>query len=204
MFRKAIVIAGATALVLASITAVPATAATKISNGVACKKSGATTKVSGSTYQCAKNPMVKNSKLTWLSKDCVTTARTYVTALGNLPKIKAATDATVAKIDADIAKQALENAKAAKLIPEYEAKIAGINVALVPLKLDPVKNKSDIDKYSAAIRSYEAAIKAYQTVSRQSNRSEVAKGQAISQYETSVLDISTTKSMANLICAKGF
>mgnify|MGYP000735796561 CR=1 FL=1 len=71
MFRKAIVAAGATALVLASITAVPATAATKVSNGVACSKAGATTKVSGSSYRCAKNPLVKNSKLTWLSLDCV-------------------------------------------------------------------------------------------------------------------------------------
>ena len=204
MFRKAIVIAGATALVLASVTAVPATAATKVSNGVACKKSGATTKVNGSTYQCAKNPMVKNSKLTWLSKDCLNTGKTYARALANLPKIKAATDATVAKIDADIAKQLIETAKATKLIPEFEGKIAVINAALVPLKLEPAKNKLTIDKYAAAIRSYEAAIKAYQTVAKQSSRSDISKAQAISQYESSVLDISTTKSMANLICAKGF
>ena len=108
MFRKAIVVAGATALVLASITAVPASAATKVSNGVACAKSGATTKVSGSSYKCAKNPLVKNSKLTWLSVDCLNTATTYTKAVANLPKIKAATDATIAKLDADIAAQAVE------------------------------------------------------------------------------------------------
>lgn len=207
MFGKAIVIAGATALVLASITAVPASAATKVSNGVACKKSGATTKVSGSSYRCAKNPLVKNSKLTWLSLDCLNTATTYNKALANLPKIKAATDETVAKLDADIAKQAIENEKANKLIPEYQAKIATINAALVPLKADTAnltKNKATIDKYTSAVRSYEAAIKAYSTVGKQSDRSEKAKGQAMDQFENSKTDIETTLGMAKLICSKGF
>ncbi len=207
MFRKAIVIAGATALVLASITAVPATAATKVSNGVACKKSGATTKVSGSTYRCAKNPIIKNSKLTWLSADCLNTAATYANGVKALPKIKDATDATVAKLDQDIAKQILETEKANLLIPEYQAKITVINTALVPLKADTVnlvKNKATIDKYNAAIRSYEAAIKAYTTVGKQNDRSEKAKGQAVSQYENSKMDVQTTLSMAKLICAKGF
>jgi hypothetical protein len=45
MFRKVLVVLGAAALVAATITAVPASAATKISNGVSCKKAGATTKV---------------------------------------------------------------------------------------------------------------------------------------------------------------
>lgn len=207
MFRKAIVVAGATVLVLASITAVPASAATKVSNGVACKKSGATTKVSGSTYRCAKNALVKNSKLTWLSMDCLNTVSTYRTALANLPKIKAATDETVAKLDADIAKQEIENEKASKLIPEYQAKIATINAALVPLRADTVnltKNKATIDKYAQAIRSYEAAIRAYSTVNKQSDRSEKAKGQAIDQFENSKTDIQTTLGMAKLICSKGF
>jgi hypothetical protein len=207
MFRKAIVVAGAAALVLASMTAVPASAATKVSNGVACKKAGQTTKVSGSSYRCAKNPLVKNSKLTWLSLDCINTANTYNKAVANLPKIKAATDETVAKLDADMAKQALETEKANKLIPEYQAKIATINTALVALRADTAnlaKNKATIDKYVSAVRSYEAAIKAYSTVSKQSDRSERAKTQALDQYENSKTDIETTLGMAKLICSKGF
>ena len=207
MFRKALVVAGATALVLASITAVPASAATKVSNGVACSKSGATTKVSGSSYKCAKNPLVKNSKLTWLSVDCLNTANTYVKAVANLPKIKAATDATIAKLDADIAAQAVETEKANKLIPEYQAKIATINTALTALRADTAnlaKNKATIDKYAAAVKSYEAAIKAYGTVGKQGDRSERAKEQALSQYESSKTDIETTLGMAKLICSKGF
>ena len=207
MFRKVLVVVGTAALVAASITVVPASAAPKISNGVSCAKSGATTKVSGSSYKCAKNPLVKNSKLTWLSVDCLSTASTYTKALANLPKIKAATDATLVKLDADIAKQALEKEKADKLIPEYQAKIATINTALTALKADTanlVKNKATIDKYASAVRSYEAAIKAYGTVGKQSDRSAKAKEQAISQYENSKTDIETTLGMAQLICAKGF
>lgn len=207
MFRKAIVVAGAAVLVLASMTAVPASAATKVSNGVACKKSGQTTKVSGSSYRCAKNPLVKNSKLTWLSLDCLNTANTYNKAVASLPKIKAATDETVAKLDADMAKQALETEKANKLIPDYQAKIATINTALTALRADTAnltKNKATIDKYASAVRSYEAAIKAYSTVGKQSDRSERAKAQAIDQYENSKTDIETTLGMAKLICSKGF
>jgi hypothetical protein len=207
MFRKVLVVVGTAALVATSITAVPASAATKVSNGVACSKSGATTKVSGSSYKCAKNPLVKNAKLTWLSVDCLNTTKTYTTALANLPKIKAATDATIAKLDEDIVKQAIEVEKANKLIPEYQAKIATINTALTALKADTanlVKNKATIDKYSAAVRSYEAAIKAYGTVGKQSDRSEKAKAQALGQYENSKVDIETALGMAKLICQKGF
>ena len=207
MFRKAIVVAGAAALVLASMTAVPASAATKVSNGVACKKAGQTTKVSGSSYKCAKNPLVKNSKLTWLSLDCLNTATTYNKSVANLPKIKAATDATIAKLDEDIVAQAIEVEKANKLIPEYQAKIATINTALTALKADTAnlaKNKGTIDKYTSAIKSYEAAIKAYGTVGKQTERSEKAKEQALSQYESSKTDIETTLGMAKLICSKGF
>lgn len=207
MFRKAIVVAGAAALVLASMTAVPASASTKISNGVACKKAGQTTRVSGSSYRCARNPLVKNSKLTWLSLDCLNTATTYNKSVANLPKIKAATDATIAKLDEDIVAQAIEVEKANKLIPEYQAKIATINTALTALKADTAnlaKNKATIDKYTSAIKSYEAAIKAYGTVGKQTERSEKAKEQALSQYESSKTDIETTLGMAKLICSKGF
>ena len=207
MFRKVLVLAGAVSLVAASLTAIPASAAPKISNGVACAKAGATTKVSGSSYRCAKNPLIKNSKLAWLSLDCLKTATTYTTALANLPKIKAATEATVAKLDEDIVKQQIEVEKANKLIPEYQAKIATINTALTALKADTAnltKNKATIDKYSSAVRSYEAAIKAYGTVGKQGERSGKAKAQAQGQYENSKIDVETTLGMAKLICTKGF
>ena len=207
MFRKVSVALLTSLVVLTGVTAPAASAATKVSNGVACSKANSTTTVGGYKYRCAKNPLVKNSKLTWLSLDCLNTANTYNKAVANLPKIKAATDETVAKLDADMAKQAIETEKANKLIPEYQAKIATINTALTALRADTAnltKNKATIDKYAAAVRSYEAAIKAYSTVGKQGDRSERAKEQALSQYESSKTDIETTLGMAKLICSKGF
>jgi len=77
MFRK--VLAASTAAILVSLTlSVPAsTAATKVSNGVPCTKAGTTTKVSGFTYRCAKNALVKNSKLTWLSVECLDSIKSF-------------------------------------------------------------------------------------------------------------------------------
>ena len=207
MFRKVLVVLGTAALVAASITAVPASAATKVSNGVSCSKSGATTKVSGSTYKCAKNPLVKNSKLTWLSLDCINTVGTYTKAKANLPKIQTATDATVAKLDADIIKQTVQDEKAALKIPEYQTKIDSYTAIVNSLKADTanlVKNKKTIDKFNSAIRNYNAAIKAYTAVGNQSNRTKKARAQAITQLENSKADIATSLSMAKLICTKGF
>ena len=207
MFRKVLVVLGTAALVAASITTVPASAATKVSNGVSCKKAGATTKVSGSTYKCAKNPLVKNAKLTWLSLDCLNTANTYNTALKNLPKIQTATDATVAKLDADIVKQTVQDEKAALKIPEYQTKIDSYTAIVNTLKADTanlVKNKKTIDKFNSAIRNYNAAIKAYTAVGNQSNRTKKARAQALTQLENSKADIATSLSMAKLICTKGF
>ena len=200
MYRKTLVAFGAAVLVAASTTTVPASAATKISNGVSCTKSGATTKVSGSSYKCAKNLLVKNSKLTWLSLDCLNTANTYVKALANLPKIKTATDATIAKLDVQVE-------KANKVIPEYQSKIETITARLLVLKADIpnlTKNKKTIDSFTSAVRNYEAAIKAYATVGKQSDRSQKARAQALLQYTNSKSEIDTTLGMAKLICTKGF
>lgn len=207
MFRKVLVVLGAAVLVASTTTAVPASAATKISNGVSCKKSGATTKVSGSTYKCAKNPLVKNAKLTWLSLDCLNTMSAYTKAVVDLPKIKTATDATVAKLDADIIQQIAQDEKADKLIPEYQAKIDSYTALVTTLKADTVnlvKNKKAIDNFNSAIRNYRAAIAAYTTVGKQSDRSKKAREQAVAQYENSKKFIATSLNMAKLICTNGF
>ena len=60
MFRKIASSSFAALLIAGVVTAVPASAAAKISNGVPCSKSGATSKTSNGTYKCAKNPTVKN------------------------------------------------------------------------------------------------------------------------------------------------
>lgn len=206
MFRKVLVVLGAVALVAASTTAVPATAATKISNGVSCKKANATTKVGTTSYRCAKNPLIKNSKLTWLSFDCLSISNTYNKAVANLPKVKAVTDSTIAKLDADIVKQAAQVEKANKLIPEYQAKIDTITAQLLVLKADTAnltKNKKTIDAFTSAVRNYEIAIRGFTTVGKQNERSKKAREAALAQYTNSKAEISTSLDLAKLICKKG-
>ena len=80
MFRK--IASFSVALIVAGgvLVAAPAQAATKVTNGVACTKSGATTKTSAGSYKCAKNPLVSSTKLTWLKIDCINTANAAVKA----------------------------------------------------------------------------------------------------------------------------
>jgi hypothetical protein len=185
---------------------VPASAATKISNGVACKKAGATTKVGLNTYKCAKNAFVKNAKLTWLSLDCVNTTSTYLKGNANLPKIKLATDSTVAKLDTEIVKQVAQVEKAKQVIPEYQAKIDTITAQLVILKADTanlIKNKKTIDSYTSAVRNYELAIRAYTTVGKQNDRSKKARELALTQYTNSQADVKANLDLAKLVCTKG-
>ena len=206
MFRTVLVVLGAAVLVASTTTAVPATAATQISNGVSCKKENATTKVKGSTYRCAKNPLVKNAKLTWLISDCITTGNAYKKALANLPKIKAASDAAVAKLDADIAKQLVQVEKAKQVIPEFQSKIDTITAQLVILRADTAnltKNKKTIDAYASAVRNYEIAIRGFTTVGKQNERSKTARELALTQYKNSTADVSTSLDLAKLICKKG-
>lgn len=206
MFRKVLVVLGAAVLVASTTTAVTATAATQISNGVSCKKAGATTKVKGSTYRCAKNPLVKNAKLTWLISDCITTGNAYKKALANLPKIKAASDAAVAKLDADIAKQLVQVEKAKQVIPEFQSKIDTITAQLVILRADTAnltKNKKTIDAYASAVRNYEIAIRGFTTVGKQNERSKTARELALTQYKNATADVSTSLDLAKLICKKG-
>lgn len=207
MFRKVALTALATVLVAGSFSIVPANAATKISNGVACSKSGATAKADGNTYRCARNPLVKNSKLTWLSTDCISQANAFLRSRANLPKIKSSTDATLAILDAEIATQKAEADKAAVLIADYQAKIAKIQVSLAALKADTAnlaKNRKPIADYEGAIKSYEAAIKAFSTVGRSLGRSQAAKEQAAQTYVNAQSELSSAREMANLICTKGF
>ena len=206
MFRKVLVVLGAAALVAATTTAVPASAAPKISNGVSCKKAGATTKVGTTSYKCAKNLLVTNAKLTWLSLDCVSSTSTYLKAKANLPKIKIATDSTVAKFDADIVKMVSEVEKGKVLIPEYQAKIETIKVALIPTKADTAnlgKNGDKIKRWERAILDYENAIKTFAEFPKSIDRTQEAKKLALAQYTNSKSDISTSLNLAKLICTKG-
>ena len=216
MFRR--IASLSVALVVASgvMIAVPADAAVKISNGVACKKSGQTTKTSSGTYRCAKNPLVSSTKLTWLSVECLETANLYVSTKKLLPNVKKNSDARVAEIDVDLKKA---QADYADLMANGPAKIAAIQPKLddakakqAKLRLDTAnatKNAEAIKQWGIAIKGWEDAIDdlgpAGKTkLEKAINRMVIFKNSAIGQYTSASSSVTEALQMAKLICQKGF
>ena len=206
MFRKVALTSLAAVMVAGSLIAIPANAATKISNGVACNKSGATTKSGGTTYRCAKNPLVKNAKLTWLSKDCLDLAASYIKSKNSLPVAKAKTDAALVDLDLEIVKWKAEADQAVVDIADYQAKILIIKDALAKAKADTANaaaNKTKISQYETGIRNFETAIKAKGIFARNLNRAEANKNLVSGTYKNVLAEVSTAKSTADLLCARG-
>lgn len=206
MFRKVAITALAAVMLAGTATIVPANAATKISNGVACSKANATTRVSGTTYKCAKNLLVANSKLTWLLTECISLTRAYLTTKAKLPAIKAASDSKVAEISASIVIQQAEADKAALDIVEYEAKLANAKVKLAALKADTVnltKNKPVIDNWNLAIKNYETTLKSLNAVIRQLKTTKLNLAIAQSSYTNAASEVQSGLAMAKTICQKG-
>ncbi len=220
MFRKARIVSIALIVAAGFLTATTASAAVKISNGVACTKAGATSKTSAGTYKCAKNPMATNSKLTWLSVDCLKTANSYIKAKNNLPAIKSSTDTTIAELDAKIIVQqkaladsladiivqqkALAEFRALALakIDTHKARIVSITAKLTTMKADTanlIKNSASIAAYEKAIKSYETAIKSYETAIKARERaiaSNISLTSATGAIPRSIIRINTSRAQA--------
>jgi hypothetical protein len=144
MFRKASVITVSLFVILGGMQAVPAAAAKKGVNGVACSKANSTRTVSGNKYRCAKNPLVRNSKLTWLSFECLTAAKQVKTATRAQKDLQNSGEQT-AQLDADyqVASTALTNITAA-----YEK--ARAQVLEFQAKRDAATNAADKAAWAAA------------------------------------------------------
>ena len=205
MFRKVALTSLAAVMVAGSLIAIPANAATKVSNGVACSKSGATTKSGGTTYRCTKNPLVKNSKLTWLRSDCLSLAASYNRSKAALPAAKAKTDAAIAQIDLDIAKWKAEAAQATIDIADHQAKILIIKDALAKLKVDTATattNKTKISQYETGIRNFETAIRAKAIFARNLTRSEANKKILEGTFKNANDEVGIALSTARVICSR--
>ena len=203
MFRKIASISVALVVAGGVMVAAPAEAAAKISNGVACTKSGATTKTSGGTYRCAKNPLVTNSKLTWLSIDCLT----------------AATDAVKAQKDSVTT---LANFKAQLPVIELGITTENANKAEIQVKLDEATKRltaaqaklaaatTDADKkiLTTAVGSWTSATRAYASKIRNIDitikKLEAAKLVATNKPTELASNIANARDSAKLICTKGF
>ena len=201
MFRK--VLAASTAAILVSLTlSVPAsTAATKVSNGVPCTKAGTTTKVSGFTYRCAKNALVKNSKLTWLSVECLDSIKSYQGAVKAQSTLNSSTDqiklltTQYESISAILAATttALDNAKAA--ITKTQATMNATTDPTLKGKLAvEVRELAD-----AIIKLTNSRLKLNNQV-RDLDKERKLLTTAPQQLKSAAAD---AKSSANLLCTKG-
>ena len=203
MFRKIASISVALIVAGGVMVAAPADAATKISNGVACTKSGATTKTSGGTYRCTKNPLVTNSKLTWLSLDCVTAATDAV-------KSEKASVATLANFKAQLPVIDLGITTETANKAEIQTKLDDANLRLTAAQAKLAAAKTDADKklLTTAVGSWTSATRAYVSKIRNIDitirKLEAAKLVAVNKPNELAANIADAKASAKLICTKGF
>jgi chromosome segregation ATPase len=183
--------------------AVPADAAVKISNGVACKKSGQTTKTSGGTYRCTTNPLTSSKKLTWLSLDCVAAANDAVKARTNATKTLADFKAQIPVIDLSLQEQ-----KAVLLSIQTKLNEANMRLPLAQAKIATAKTPADKAEFEKAVRLWTAASRAYASQVRQVEgaikRLESARLTAVNKPNELASSIADARASAALICTKGF
>jgi hypothetical protein len=202
MFRKVSLSLVAAVLVAGFVTATPASAATKISNGVACKKVNATTKVSGYSYKCAKNTMVKNSKLTWLSVECLSAIKSYNAALTTKNNL-ADVGTQIAALDEELASASAALTKTSAALDNAKAQIVKSRAILTT-----TTNAADKLALSGAVSKLANAILVL-TASRSKLDGQVKdlvskKALLASAPEQLAENIDDAKGSAELLCAKGF
>ena len=156
MFRKVLAASTAALLVSLTLSVTPANAAVK--NGTPCSKAGATTKSGGSTFKCIKYALVKNSKLTWRTTDCISTVNSYVKTNSSVAAAKSETAKTVATLDEAIA-SLQESITAITPVVVADVKIETDRIASIKVKLDAMKaDAANLTKNAKNIKDYETAI----------------------------------------------
>jgi hypothetical protein len=203
MFRK--IAALSLALIVAGgvMVAIPAQAATKISNGVSCKKSGQTTKTSLGTYRCARNPLGSSTRLTWLSIDCLTAANDAVKAQKSAAVTNAEFKAQLPVIELGITTETANRA-------EIQTKLDDANLRLTAAQGKLLAAKTDADKrlLTTAVTSWTSATRAYASKIRSIDltikKLEAAKLIAINKPVALAANVADARASARLICTKGF
>jgi hypothetical protein len=202
MFRKVSITVLSAVVIVGGLTAAPASAATKISNGTACSKVNAKTTVSGYKYKCAKNPLVKNAKLTWLSNECLTAVTQYQaaikaqTTLGDVVTQTAELDIEYQKAATALATTSAALDKARTQVTQFQATM---NASTVP---------AEKQKWATAISKLANAVLILSgsktKLSTQVKDLESKKALLLSAPETIKANTVDAKASADLLCAKGF
>jgi len=156
MFRK--VLAASTAALLVSLTLSVAPANAAVKNGTPCSKAGATTKSGGPTFKCTKYALIKNSKLTWRTTDCISTVNTYLKTNSSVAAAKSETAKTVTALDLAIV-SLQESITALTPVVAADVKIETDRIAAIKVKLDAMKaDAANLTKNAKNIKDYETAI----------------------------------------------
>jgi len=188
MFRK--VLAATTAALLVSVTLSVAPASAAVKNGTPCSKAGATTKSGGSTFKCIKYALIKNSKLTWRTTDCISTVNSYLKTSSSVAAAKAETAKTVAALDLAIA-SLQESVTALTPVVAADVKIETDRIAAIKVKLDAMKaDSANLVKNAKNIKDYETAISWREITVRRLNSQ-------ITAFSSKIKKLQNEKSAAN-------
>ena len=202
MFRKIASVSVALVVAGGVMVAIPAQAAAKISNGVACTKSGQTTKTSTGTYKCAKNPLVSSTKLTWLTVDCLNAANAAVKAQKEAGVTAASFKDQLPIIELGITTETANRA-------EIQAKLDAANLRLLAAEAKLAATKTDADKkvLTTAVGSWTSAIRAYaskiRSIEQTIKKLEAAKLVAVNKPAELASNVAGSRESAKLICTKG-
>ena len=188
MFRK--VLAASTAAILVSLTLSVAPANAAVKNGTPCSKAGATTKSGGSTFKCTKYELIKNSKLTWRTTDCITSVNAYLKTNSSVVAVKSETANTIAALDLAIA-NLQESVTALTPTVAAEVKVETDRIAAIKVKLDAMKaDAANLVKNAKNIKDYETAISWREITVRRLNSQ-------ITAFSSKIKKLQNEKSAAN-------
>jgi len=201
MLRKIASLSVALIVTAGVMVAVPAEAATKISNGVACKKAGATSKTSLGTYKCGTNPLSTSKKLVWLSTDCIAAATGAVKAAATAKLTLAKFQEQIPVIDAGIANEAANKIEIQAKLDDATKRLEAAKV-LAAAATDANKRtyNSAVGSWNAAVRAYTSKIKSIETDIK---RLEAAKLAAQNKPAELALNVADSRDTAKLICTTG-
>jgi hypothetical protein len=200
MARKLGIAVLSAALISGVINVSPAAA--KISNGTACSKAGAMTTVSGFKYKCAKNSMVKNSKLTWLSTECLTAITQYNAAVKARATVSNSSE-QVAELDAEYQKAVTALASVTTAYEDARAQVtksqAAMNAATVASEKQALATALSKLANAVLVLSGSKSKLSAQVKDLEAKRELISSAPAT--FKESVAE---AKGSASLLCKKGF
>jgi len=201
MSRKIAIALLSAVVIVGGLNVAPASAA-KISNGTACSKLNATTTVSGFKYRCAKNTLVQNSKLTWLSTECITALTQYRSAISTQKSVGNVSE-QLAELNVEYEKAVTALANVTTAYDEARAQVtksqAAMNAATVAAEKKSLATA--LSKLANAVLILSGSKSKLTAQVRDLESKKALLSSAPATFKSSVDD---AKASAGLLCRKGY